>query len=910
MFSRLRLFTMLIIFVIGAVQFSHLLFAEDGIPDNCEYTNAPHYRANIFARYEPQNRRLVLVDWTTGEVVQEIGTDLADTFILGWSGDCRYLATAIGSVESMDTVVWDTTNNTRIGTVSDARGRSHTVTWGPHNFLMVETRSGAVLWNVPANVQMTVTQSFDSYSARNFTRLRWDAENMQVRGNLAVGGREVYDMNTGQQTVAANTNTAETQHNSYYNQKTGEIVIGGKAYTCQASTNYSYYSRYSSSPTNNASEVRGVYVDYMADIDAVALYVKPVQVSGYTETIQMVEDGLDVRWFQMRGWSETCRYFAASVGVIGKDDISDLIVWDVIENRRVGAFTGAYLIQHPISWSETGDALVVETRDGAYLWHLPTNTPLLITSEVETSLAGRSSIRSFSQVGWDVGRGHLLAVEVGAGNAVRAYDIQTGQRVGEYTAPWSPVQFLASPDGNRLMLYSGKKEHPVLLVDRISNQQVTLNPRLEERRYGGEWLFSPDSRRFIVYGSGFLMVWDIDSINADGSPNRTFEGIRQISHSASFLDNETLKNGNGTFHINIVTGESQYVTIETQILVSTSAVAGVSGYSSISSYYRRSQCTQFNADYDSDNRQLVLRDATSLETVRVVESGLNETLGFILSSDCRYLSAFVHQQSNEDLPYDPDPLEDNYVFKRSGSIMLWDTTTGERLLTLDNPYRGGWLGGVAWSPAVEWALVRTSQGTFVFNLSTRQTNLLTFNDQNSALYTYFDAYWDFERGQVLVEGWSGVYAFDLQTGMERYRFTSTPTGGCYYRWGCGFSVDRARAMLVVYGGESVGVWNIDTLQSAFVDVDPYGSVSPTVDDVSPDWRYLVLARGMVRVWDLTALPEEFRDRDPIYNWQGPDELVRGIRFIDNVTVELLTSRLVGKTYHMNVETGEYWLVED
>jgi hypothetical protein len=67
---------------------------------------------------------------------------------------------------------------------------------------------------------------------------------------------------------------------------------------------------------------------------------------------------------------------------------------------------------------------------------------------------------------------------------------------------------------------------------------------------------------------------------------------------------------------------------------------------------------------------------------------------------------------------------------------------------------------------------------------------------------------------------------------------------------------------------------------------------------------------MVRVWDLTALPEEFRDRDPVHSWHGPDELVRGIRFIDNVTVELSTSRFVGKTYHMNVETGEFWLVED
>lgn len=906
MFSHLRLPALVVIFVICAISLSHLLFAEDGIPDNCEYTSAPHYRANIFSRYEPQNRRLVLVDWTTGEAVQEIGTNLADTFILGWSADCRYLATAIGSVESMDTVVWDTTNNTRIGAVPDARGKPHTITWGPHNFLMVETRNGAILWNIPANIQMTVTQSFDAYSARNFTRLRWDAENMQVTGNMAVGGREVYDMNTGQQTIAVNINSAETQRGDYYpGRETGEIVIGGKAYVCQSSTNNYYYSP---SPTNNASEVRGVYVDYMADIDAVALYVKPVEVSGYTETIQMVEDGLDVRWFEERGWSENCRYFAASVGVVGKDDISDLIVWDVVENRRVSAFTGAYLIQHPITWSETGDALVVESRDGAYLWYLPTDTRSLITTEVETALAGCSYIRSFYKIAWDAARGHLLAVEVGANHAVRVYDIPTGQRLAEYAAPWGDVDFLLSPDGRRLALFAARRENRLLIVDRQTNQQVMLDQSIESPRYIPEFIFSPDSRHFVRNDFAQVLVWDMDNINMDSTPNRRFEDTHYRMY---FVDNETLQDGSGTFRINIITGETQTITGMPLSPANTSAVTGVSGYSVVYNYYYERRCPDIRAEYDKDNRQIILRDAESLELIQVVESGLNQTTDLRFSSDCRYLSAFVYQQSNENLPYDTDPIEDNYVFKRSGSVMIWDVATGERLLTLDNPYRSGRLGGVGWSPANEWALVRTSQGTYVFNPGTRHASLLTFTGTNTGLTTTLSAYWDFDRGQVLVRGWVGIHAFDLQTGVERSRFTSTDGAGyCNYWHGCGFSVNRQQALLLVYGSGSIGVWNLDTLQHTFVDVDPSGSNAGTVEAVSPDWRYLVLARGMVRVWDLTTLPEEFRDRDPVYSWHGPDELVRGIKFIDNVTVELSTSRFVGKTYHMNVETGEYWLVED
>jgi hypothetical protein len=40
--------------------------AGDGIPDNCEYNRGTYYQPNLFPRYEPQNTRLVLVDWATG----------------------------------------------------------------------------------------------------------------------------------------------------------------------------------------------------------------------------------------------------------------------------------------------------------------------------------------------------------------------------------------------------------------------------------------------------------------------------------------------------------------------------------------------------------------------------------------------------------------------------------------------------------------------------------------------------------------------------------------------------------------------------------------------------------------------------------------------------------------------------
>src|SRR4051794_17907085 len=110
--------------------------AGDGIPDNCEYTRGAYYQPNIFARYEPQNSRLMLVEWSSGEDVKVVAEGLAETRILGWSVDCRYLAGAVGDPDSMDTVVWDVTTATVIGKVADAHLKPHTITWGPNDYLM------------------------------------------------------------------------------------------------------------------------------------------------------------------------------------------------------------------------------------------------------------------------------------------------------------------------------------------------------------------------------------------------------------------------------------------------------------------------------------------------------------------------------------------------------------------------------------------------------------------------------------------------------------------------------------------------------------------------------------------------------------------------------------------------------
>src|SRR5690349_8336599 len=115
--------------------------ANDGIPDNCEYAQSAEQLA-LFPRYSASTQRLVLVSWNTGEEVRTLSEGVQVMHVLGWSADCRYLAVAEGTSEVMNTVVYDTTTSQRMGSVDDAHGKPHPITWGFNDYLVVETRSG------------------------------------------------------------------------------------------------------------------------------------------------------------------------------------------------------------------------------------------------------------------------------------------------------------------------------------------------------------------------------------------------------------------------------------------------------------------------------------------------------------------------------------------------------------------------------------------------------------------------------------------------------------------------------------------------------------------------------------------------------------------------------------------------
>jgi WD40 repeat protein len=93
---------------------------NDGIPNNCEYTTGTYYQPNQFARFDNNQRRLLLVDWKTAETIYELDTNInaARTWVLEWSPNCQYLVTH----QDGTGIVYDVINGHRLVSFDNMRG--------------------------------------------------------------------------------------------------------------------------------------------------------------------------------------------------------------------------------------------------------------------------------------------------------------------------------------------------------------------------------------------------------------------------------------------------------------------------------------------------------------------------------------------------------------------------------------------------------------------------------------------------------------------------------------------------------------------------------------------------------------------------------------------------------------------
>jgi hypothetical protein len=823
----------------------HLVYAQqttgDGIPDNCERPNATYYQANVFPRYEAQNSRVVLVDWTTGGDVRELETGLVTGGfqVRGWSPDCHYLVGAIGASDDMDTVVWDALNGGRVGTVENAVGRPHYIAWSPNSqYLMVETRHGGVLWEIATNRQVVLTEDWDGYSLRNFVRYYWG--DGQITFTPVDSPSQVFDFNTWQIRPLPEIRLASLC--SPYN---------------YASVNY------------NRSE-RQIEIVY----------------GGTTQFV--IESNIDLVDLRVFGRSSDCRYYAAALEV--DNDLWETVIWDIATSARVAVFPDAHYIPHGFSWSPIGNYALIQTRNGGYLWDVPNDTRTLLTDGVESvsNYYSPTTIRNFRNFRWDTVRGQLWTVNVITPNAVTVYDVYTGAQVAFYATHYTgTVQYLLSDDNNFMVVYAStsnynEPEHGFSLT--VFNLSDGSNVRLITSLLAGSYttLISPDNRYLVLVDTNFrasdeMYVWDLHSLHADGTANYINPVLHFESWRLDFVSPTILQSASNR-QWNILTGELIYTPVEFVAQPITSQQAQTTGYgyaayngcsSHNSTYTRRGLFTRY--DGIDDTRVWLASYTTGENLVLLADAEYRASLG-TWSADCRYI----------------------YVYSDSQTV-LWDTVN---LTQMQTPFPE--LRFYNWSPDGERVLINGGSPDYTFYIwQPTNGNLVALTPTYGSLGSMGRTYWDYERGQLLigVGGDYRVWVFDMVTGQQRYEFIGSTIDNGHRNWRGYFFVSGE--WLFIQGSYGLTFFNLNTLENQMV-VSGSDNVHQGRTIISPDGRYLVAFGWTIRVWDLTTLSSDVDERLPqIYG--GPEGYIVSLQFVDSATVEVTTPS--GAISRWDVTTG-------
>lgn len=772
------------------------LRAQDDIPDNCEYQYGAAYRPALFPRYEPQNRRLVLVDWTSGADVLTLATDVNDTLIRAWSASCRYLAVATGSSDSRDTVVYDTITGERVGSVPDARGVPHPLTWGVNDFLVVEGRHGAVLWNVPAAIQYPLDVGYSVHTNRNFSRLRWDAAAAQLTANLAVGGRIVYDLNTGTPTVLAAS-------------QPGTLILGGERFDCQPGRRGGAYLQHGR-------------LDMRYALDGGVIYLG----RGRNESLLTLEGDISTAYVRPMGWSVNCRYIAAAIQTDSIIPTYETAIWDVLAQRRVATFPDARGVPHRLWWDTHETHVLIQTRNGAYVWDIEADTRVLVNPAVSEPPAtcyesGCAGI-SFTSVYWDAGRRQMLGVPIQTPNTVVAYDVTTGAEVARYPFDGvTTVNFITSND-SRWLVVNGVGN--AMIWDRETGAAVSFPSGYIESphtHFSDEASISTDNRYLAIMDTT-LRVWDITTLSAGSAP--TFIYTRQqlpraFHASFQFRNGDTLVNYDGRVGINVVTGvifgdQGDSFDPAAQSPQTFAPITGVSGWGRSASWFGSEPQCNVAVRYDAAARQLIARTFAPASEI-ILEADLNLARPLYLSPDCRTAYATV-RLNNTSLPYDETPGIASYDYHRTTRYVFWDIDTGARVATLENPPLGKHdYARVVWNPVGDRAFVRVGSGYFLIHPASGSVLPMRFQDTDRGqLPPRGVMYWDHARGLLILAGWGEAFAIDMETGIERLRFPvrDSERGGCARaQLGCDIDISADGQWVYVYGHASRSAWNLDTL---------------------------------------------------------------------------------------------------
>lgn len=169
---------------------------NDGIPNNCEYTNGKYYQKNHFARFDNNHRQLAVVDWNTGETLSVVAKDIdaANTAVLEWSPSCQYLVT----YQDYAAVFYDMVNERQLASFPDSPGYDRynpSIVFDQNNhYVTVESDNATYIYNIQTGNSAKLA---DHYFTKEY--FDYDRNQLVIIDDLE---EAIYDLDSGAKLIS------------------------------------------------------------------------------------------------------------------------------------------------------------------------------------------------------------------------------------------------------------------------------------------------------------------------------------------------------------------------------------------------------------------------------------------------------------------------------------------------------------------------------------------------------------------------------------------------------------------------------------------------------------------------------------------------------------------------------------
>jgi WD40 repeat protein len=232
------------------------------------------------------------------------------------------------------------------------------------------------------------------------------------------------------------------------------------------------------------------------------------------EVVQVLDTSINNGEIAFLDWSPDCRYLFGSYE-------GDAVLWDTLNGGRVAAFENVDA-KNPPYWNPARDNLILETRQGSFLWNYRQSEPLLLGY---TGDFCATRYRYFNwQVEWDNARNQVLVVpNFVDGNTVIVYDQSSAQQVAAYDNGClrGPVKFSMTPDNSYLIVFTSEDEafpgtgKGITVWNRETNAHVSVDAGNQSAVLPSQIALSADASLLVLARVGVLRVWDLTNLAAD-----------------------------------------------------------------------------------------------------------------------------------------------------------------------------------------------------------------------------------------------------------------------------------------------------------------------------------------------------------------------------------------------------------